>query len=212
MNKKTVIIAWRFNSTNNNYYDTIKVNDSYEIIKFYTPTNSYKQITENSLDELNKLISSISSDLFTFIHTPQFNNYFVQLLALNKPEQNIHIIGFSGGLDYVYTKFIDQNTKELNQIDQDSFTQLFEEMTTKYGQLESLIHLRKLLYLLPLKVNTGVLNNKEFTEEIKRIKSNEKLKLVIEKFLPNGETVTPDTLEAKIAALDDKIIKLSTTR
>lgn len=78
--------------------------------------------------------------------------------------------------------------------------------------LESLINLRKSLCLLPLKIKNGILKNENFNKEIEKIKNREELKLAVEKFLSNGEPATPETLDAKITAIETEIINLSTTR
>ncbi len=73
--------------------------------------------------------------------------------------------------------------------------------------LESLIHLNKSLKLLTLKIKNG-----DYSAAITEIKRKEELKLAVEKFLPNGETVNLETLEAKLTAIETEIVKLSTTK
>lgn len=78
--------------------------------------------------------------------------------------------------------------------------------------LESFIHLHKSLNLLPLKIKAGILKNNEFKTEIDKIKSQKEMKLAVEKFLQDEETATLDTLGDKLTAIENEIVKLSTTR
>lgn len=78
--------------------------------------------------------------------------------------------------------------------------------------LESFIHLHKSLNLLPLKIKAGIITDNDFKTEIDKIKAKEEMKFAVEKFLPNGETVIPNTLKIKLTAIEDEIVKLSTTR
>lgn len=135
MSKKTIVIAWRFSQPNgHNHYSTVSITPLFDIIKFYTPANRNTQISPAGFDELKKIISEIRSDLLVFIHLPNFKNCKDELFALSKPTQNIHIIPFEGGTDFVYENFIDQESYKLKVIDADSITRVFKEMEKIYGQ------------------------------------------------------------------------------
>ena len=87
-----------------------------------------------------------------------------------------------------------------------------EEEIKKKDELEAFIHFHKSLNLLPLKIKAGILKENDLKTEIAKIKAKEELKLAVEKFLPNEETVTSETLEVKLTAIENEIVKLSTTR
>jgi hypothetical protein len=79
-----------------------------------------------------KLISGISTDLYVFIHSPNFKKHENDLLALNKSRSNLNIAFFEGS-GYIYDTFISQNTYELKKINADSIALLFEQIEKKYG-------------------------------------------------------------------------------
>ncbi|HRY31646.1 MAG TPA: hypothetical protein P5531_01620 [Bacteroidales bacterium] len=133
MSKKTIIITWRFNPTEGNpYFEKVPISTDYEIIKFYTPDQRNTEISQDAFDELVKIISEISSDLFVFIHSPNFKRYQNDLIELSKPAKNIHINYFEGS-GYIYEIFINQGTYELKQLNADSFDQIYKQIEKKYG-------------------------------------------------------------------------------
>jgi hypothetical protein len=140
MSKKTIIIAWRFKHKDNHCHDTVSFSDDYDIIKFYTPEIRKKLIDKSCFENLKQVISDINSDLFVFIHEPNFDgsyngdNLKEKLISLSKPEKNIFIIPFSGGVEYIYEKLINQENNELKKIGQQNIAQIFEEIETKYGK------------------------------------------------------------------------------
>lgn len=171
MSKKTIIITWRFIKHNgHNFYDPVSISSDYEIIKFYTPDDRDEPIDNTLFSKLISIISEIGSDLFVFIHTPNFKRYIDDLLTLNKPEQNIHIIPFYGGTDYVYKKLINQNCKELKDIDADSIVKIFKEIEEKYGRLSIFKSKLNLLHkcLSPEKLKTITESDLEKLTEVEK--------------------------------------------
>lgn len=94
------------------------------------------------------------------------------------------------------------------------YTRLLDKLKSRWPNplLESLIHLRKSLTLLPLRIAKGTLSNEPFDQAVTAIKGNTKTKMAVEKFLPNGSIITPVDLTSKLEEIDTEIIKLSTAR
>jgi hypothetical protein len=132
MSKKTILIAWRFKTSDpNEFSKKTGISPEYEIIEFFTPADRDDLVPEENLNQLNKIIGDINSDLFVFIHKPNFKNSIDSLMQLNNPKQNKHIIPFEGGHSYVYDKFIFKD--ELKVIDRNKFAEIFNELEVQYG-------------------------------------------------------------------------------
>lgn len=197
---------------NNSGLSLLKDNDVvyYNEKTFDTITTTSSIIVVNDLSATR--LEGINADTDFLLHHTQTDEHITNVV--NKFEGNGNKVQGQHP-DLYYTDvfkiiFDDTNTDKLNSILKVlGFT---EEEIKKKDDLEALIHLHKSLNLLPLKIKAGILKDNDFKTEIDKIKAKEEMKLSVEKFLPNGETVTPDTLEAKLTAIEDEIVKLSTTR
>lgn len=184
--------------------DIVIIGDSsYSDIK---EDNSVKKIIEQIKDKEVKLyVIYHDKDNQNFGHDNHANDELAKFFyrQIEFELQQSHVPGS------IYDTELKQIADSIDNKNADKYSNAIDAIIKRFPNpfLESFIHLYKSLKLLPLKIKNG-----DYSTVINEIKKKEGMKLAVEKFLPNGETVTPDTLEAKLTTIEDEIVKISTTK